>query len=325
MADQERGNTGGQTRASWRPKVSTPPSAASGSAPLRNVNVRTAGQAASKHARRRTSAGVAGTARADETVSPALLAQAADMPVSDEDLEMTEQLEQPTKAKRGRRAGRRRTAAKAKQITFKDRSLQELLLLVAKLLAQTSHRVRQLNGAVFVTALLPASSSVIRSLSEEGKHYAAHTSTLAAALATARAAAKTAKETQEIEDAETKVQAATRDLQACGPPAATNWACLLETLHALPTLHPTTRGALEAIMGLNQDQMPDIDICRIENTAQEEIKKLVFACPDIETTALVRKALATIEGCRLPRGAAPTGAMEDELSDWIGALQMSAK
>ena len=234
--------------------------------------MRTAGQSSSKDARRKTQAGVVATAREDTNASPALVPHNAALDVDTDDDPMEEN--QQPRARRGRRAGRRRTAARAKQITFKDRSLQELLLLVAKLLAQTSHRVRQLNAAVFVTALLPADCEVIIAISEEGKRYAAHTATLSSALATARAAAKTAKEAQEIEEAETKVKTAALDMQNCGPPAAANWACLLETLLAMPSLHPTTRGALEALKGQCETSPPEIDICRLENTAKDEIKNL---------------------------------------------------
>ena len=74
------------------------------------------------------------------------------------------------------------------------------------------------------------------------------------------------------------------------------------------------------------EQAPlSIDICRLESCSAPDLERIIFRHPDPAATTLVQQATLKVEGAYIPRGPAPQGAMEDELSDWIHALSLKLK
>ena len=288
---------------------------------------RTLAPPAGKESRQRTAFGRSAAAVAKEQAqkagaqSPQI--KPTDRPEIDDEMgEEDEDDDDKPRRRRRHRGGKRRTEQKQKQLATRDPGLVELLLLIAKLLAQTAQKTRLAAAVVFTTLIVPTNSLPATRLKQEGANYAEHAASLKAALATAKETKQAAGE-QEVAQAEEQLQQAQAALRNNGPPAAACFLALLES--ALPDATPIQQAGLKAVVEKYLVDPPPVDVCRLESCSSAEFKKIVFHHPEPEVAKLLVDAITRIPTSYAPRGPAPQGAMEEQLSDWISALHLREK
>ena len=233
--------------------------------------------------------------------------------------------ERKAKPHRGRRGGKRRTEAKKRQIEIKDKNLRELLLTVTKLLAMTAMQVKVATVACLRSALLPTACAIIADLVEEAKAYGEHTSSLATKLAEARAATKDEEEAMTLENAQARVQTAQAALQQVGPPARCAFLALLESLQKAATTPSDVKPVLADALQAHRLAPPDVAICKLASCKDPAQTKLIWQAPTQTLTAAVEMALAKLPYARILAGQAPPGYLEEDLAQWISALEIAGK
>ena len=300
------------------------PSSASGNDSKPAGRKRTVAPNQNKESRPKTQGGRAGTHREDANAgSPQIKpATGGSLPLDSDDnmssdKEEEEQNQQPRR--RGHRAGRRRTAAKKKEIATKDKGLIELLLLITKLLAQTTQKTRQVAAAIFTVLIVPAAGPIATALAAEGNNYAAHASDLKTKLQQARATKNEAGEEQ-LQATQIDLDKAELALKTNGPPAQANFVSLIEA--CVPEASALQQPALRALLTTFEQKPPDIDVCRLETCGNQDLKKVVLHYHDQEAVALIVAAASKQKGVYSPKGPPPLGAMEEDLFDWIAALSL---
>ena len=182
-----------------------------------------------------------------------------------------EQVSKPQRRKH--RGGRRRTEKKHEELATKDKGLTELLLLIAKLLAQTAQKTRIVSAAVLRTIVVPTASGLAIAPVKEGNSYASHAADLKSQLQTAKTA-RTAAAEPDIAEAEQKLNLAQAALRSNGPPAASNFLALLEA--CLPAATAIQQAGLRAVIDKFAETQPKIDICRLESCGSPDLKKIRF-------------------------------------------------
>ena len=217
---------------------------------------------------------------------------------------------------RRRRGGRRRTSAKDKTIKIADSNLKELLSTMAKLLSQTAARTRTLWSILVQTVILSEDSQVVISMRAEGKAFAANVAALRDKLSESK------KNKEDTEGAAT-AQAALRQV---GPPAPHMAVAMLEGLVQMDIGRGPKSEVERYIEAWKTSAVPKIELCRLENAYEEGKVKIAFSITDKDLNKVIVNAFqgwgSGTQDCYMPQGQAPPGYLEDELSDWIGALEI---
>ena len=109
-------------------------------------------------------------------------------------------------------------------------------------------------------------------------------------------------------------------LREVGPPAGPMYAALLDSLVKLDV------GAMnrKKIKGLKEraeaEQPTSIHICKLETCHEEKKMKIVLAMDDKVAMAAITDSMKQI-GAQVCEGAPPQGFLEEDLSQWIAALE----
>ena len=251
-----------KTKQSWRPprrqQGSIKASSPSGAGALGD-NQNQESQGGTKARQRLNTEGAATTVQAD---------------LGEPERKSAQEATQSTNRRTGKRGGRRRTAAKKRQIEIKDKNLRELLVTATKLLAMVAQQVRTLSAVPLRTALLPTKSPIVEAIREEAADYGENTANLVAALATAKKEIpEDDEQIEQIDQARKKVQAAQKALWAVGPPARCTFVAFVATLFTQPTTPPISKAVLGRALEQYDVAPPDVAVCKLASCRDEGMTK----------------------------------------------------
>ena len=216
--------------------------------------------------------------------------------------------EEEEKGKRKtRRGGRRRRTKRDPEApemklgaVGKDAGLRSLLGTLCRLVLQTSQNTRLLMGVFQDTYMIPASNSIVAKLTAEGRGIAA--------------------------EAEKRRKSVGKDgkVEPLGPPAPAMFLALLESLETANI----GSGNLDRIKDL-ATRMTALDLdeacekiyaVKVSRTRTEGTARLTVAMERGPDRKIVIDALKALSGVTHKQGVAPAGYLEEELMEWVAAL-----
>ena len=193
-------------------------------------------------------------------------------------------------------------------MSTKDPGLSALLTLILKQLANNTMRVRQLMGMTVTTWLLPSDDALPQALTKQGEDFA-----------------QAARESRSARLKTDKSGSADAKPAPLGPPTLGMFIVFLQTLLTLE-VGGENRKKIAALMESYaecDETPPDLEaigMCRLESGRDSTHVKLLVAMSCFPARSVVNKAMEQA-GYTAMRGAAPSGWMEEEIGDWISALE----
>jgi hypothetical protein len=203
-----------------------------------------------------------------------------------------------------RRGGRRRHKPQEdRKLVTKDRNLRDLLLTILKLLATTTCTAKRAMAATSSTYLVPKSTSLVGHLTEELLSF-----------------------TQEVNSWRDRRDAARTAGETLPPPPrapTATLACTLLDKLADEDVGALLRDKLKAFatqLNSPEDYEEAFGICRIDGIRDDSMVRLTITIYHQEMKSAVHRALLAAK-CEHKPGESPAGWMEDEVQEWIDALQ----